>query len=67
MLLKIFLLFQLFRYLVASRGENIALCVYPGYLSTLTKLREMSEILKNKTIKIGPSPNIEEHVDSIIQ
>lgn len=67
MISKLFLPLQLYRYLVASRGENVALCVYPGFLSTLTKLREMSEILKNKTIKIGPSPNVEEHVDSMIQ
>jgi len=51
---------------MASRGENVALAIYPGFLATLTKLREMSEILKNKSIKIGPSPSVEEQLDSII-
>ena len=32
-------------------------------MATLSKLREMAEILKNKTIKIGPSPDIEEHLN----
>ena len=40
--------------------------IFKGFIGTLGKLREMAEILKNKTIKIGPSPDIEEHLNFFI-
>jgi len=36
-------------------------------MSTLEKLREMADILRNKTIKIGPSPNVEEHLNFFLE
>lgn len=34
-----------------SRGENVALAIYPDFLSTLKTLHEWSEIITNKMIK----------------
>ena len=57
----------LFRYLVYSRGQSEAIRLFPGFMSTLSKLREMAEILKNKTIKIWPTPTVEQYLDLFME
>ena len=56
----------LFRYLCYSKGEEEAKKLYPKYTNMLPNLREMSDIMINKTIKIVPFPSVEEQLSSII-
>lgn len=56
----------LFRYLCHTRGRNEASRIYPSFVGVLEKLREMADILKNKTIKIWPTPTVEEYLDNFV-
>ena len=49
----------LFRYLCHTNGVEEAKEVFGKYISMLGNLREMSDIMKNKAIKIVPFPTLE--------
>ena len=55
----------LFRYLCYIKGQEEARKLYPQYINMLPNLREMSDIMKNKTIKIVPFPSVEEQLSNI--
>lgn len=54
--------FLLFRYLCHVRGRQEAAKAFPAFVRMLANLREMSEIMKNKTIKICPVPKLEQYM-----
>ena len=52
----------LFKYLCHTRGHLEGKIAFQKHLHVLGNLREMSDIMKNKTIKIMPLPSLEEEI-----
>ncbi len=54
----------LYRYLCHSKGQSEAKLLFKKHLEMLGSLREMSDIIKNKSIKLVPLPSIADEMEN---